>query len=551
MRRAIVESSESSQLSSEVDMTDITLTTGTASASSAVPMLTSRVVGRWKDAGPPPAAKAEPQPRKDDNPRHQRSPLVPFLISTIIHTLALITLALVTYTIPFRSGVGVTARIGDTASVVRLETIHEVSASEVQRSGANADEPIDVHLAASEPSAIQLAVESAVVKSEDEFAELPAVILNHSGGQTSSLTRLPGGGLSGRAPERRIELGKKYGASEASEQAVDEALRYLAAHQRNDGSWSFNLKLDPCNGQCSHSTKGGDSPAPSTAATGLALLAFLGAGHTHLDGSPYAQTVRRGIYFLRSVAAETDAGYDWQKGSMYGHGIALMALGEALSMTTERGKERESDLYELVEKGSQFSCIAQHFGGSWGYYPNSPGDTTVTGWQVLSLIAAKRSRVDLQTRTLEQAKEFLFTTSKERKFWFGYKGPPGEPTTTAIALTLLLYLGETPDYTPMMIALSDMAQRGPTLNNIYHDYYATLALHHSRHRDWDTWNQKLRDHLVKTQVHTGHESGSWHFEDKYGDVGGRLYTTAMCALTLEVYYRYLPLYEPIEEFPID
>ena len=103
----------------------------------------------------------------------------------------------------------------------------------------------------------------------------------------------------------------------------------------------------------------------------------------------------------------------------------------------------------------------------------------------------------------------------------------------------------------MYEALSELAERGPTKTNIYHDYYATLALHHARHPDWDRWNTQLRDHLVATQATEGHERGSWHFDDRWGNVGGRLYTTAMCAMTLEVYYRYLPLYGAVdEEFPL-
>ena len=76
------------------------------------------------------------------------------------------------------------------------------------------------------------------------------------------------------------------------------------------------------------------------------------------------------------------------------------------------------------------------------------------------------------------------------------------------------------------------------------------ARYHSRHHAWDEWNSKLRDHLVRTQAKKGHEAGSWHFADPWGDIGGRLYTTAMCAMTLEVYYRYMPLYEKVDDFPL-
>jgi hypothetical protein len=234
---------------------------------------------------------------------------------------------------------------------------------------------------------------------------------------------------------------------------------------------------------------------------------------------------------------------------MYGHGIAVLAMSEALAMTS-REQAGDADLHRLVSRGASFTCNAQHENGSWGYVPGSPGDMTVSAWQVLSLIAAKKNRVDIHTNALSSAKSFVLSTCKDRDFWFGYKGPPGEETTTAIGLALMLYLGQSAEYTPFYNALTDLADRGPKLSNVYHDYYATLALHHSRHHAWDEWNSKLRNHLIRTQEKKGHEAGSWHFDDPWGDIGGRLYTTAMCAMTLEVYYRYMPLYEKVDDFPL-
>ena len=120
----------------------------------------------------------------------------------------------------------------------------------------------------------------------------------------------------------------------------------------------------------------------------------------------------------------------------------------------------------------------------------------------------------------------------------------------AIGLTLLLYLGETPGTAPFDRSIDRMAARGPALTNVYHDYYAAIALHHTRHRDWDRWYGELRDHLIATQSKEGHQRGSWHFKDRWGDIGGRLYTTAMCTMILEVSYRFLPMYGNGEEFPL-
>ena len=83
---------------------------------------------------------------------------------------------------------------------------------------------------------------------------------------------------------------------------------------------------------------------------------------------------------------------------------------------------------------------------------------------------------------------------------------------------------------------------GPSQNNMYYNYYATQVLYHWQGPEWQSWNARMRDYLISTQAAKGHEAGSWHFPDSYGDRGGRLYNTALAIMTLEVYYRYMPLY---------
>ena len=50
------------------------------------------------------------------------------------------------------------------------------------------------------------------------------------------------------------------------------------------------------------------------------------------------------------------------------------------------------------------------------------------------------------------------------------------------------------------------------------------------------------DQLVRRQSKTGHESGSWWTDYHWTAAGGRLYETSLSVMTLEVYYRHLPLY---------
>jgi len=426
-----------------------------------------------------------------------------------------------------------------------------------------AQNPLEVHADAAEDTPSQITTsENALSSSLSRF--LPAVpgvsstpvehsslasAFENSDGAGPSKIQLPVGGLYARDAKSRGELGQRYGATPASEDAVEAALRWLAAHQQFDGSWTFDLSQEPCNGRCSHSKIASDSATPSTAATGLALLAFLGAGYSHHEGV-YAENVRRGIYYLRDAAKRSDFGWDLQSGSMYGHGIAMMALAEAMAMTRYQGKQ-DSELFSLVNGGASFTMAAQHDKGGWRYVPGSPGDMTVSCWQVLSLISARHGGVLLRTDTLPRAEQYVRGLSKPDVFAFGYQTTDPKRTTTAVGLCMLLYLGRSPKQTTFGMALDRLASAGPKKTDVYHDYYATLALHHARHREWEAWHVPVREHLIKTQATEGHEAGSWHFKDAHGDVGGRLYTTAMSAMILEVYYRYLPLYQNRDEFKLD
>ena len=80
---------------------------------------------------------------------------------------------------------------------------------------------------------------------------------------------------------------------------------------------------------------------------------------------------------------------------------------------------------------------------------------------------------------------------------------------------------------------------------MYYNYYATQIMKQYGGKQWPKWNNKMRDYLVKTQSKEGNETGSWFLGGKSGHSnkrGGRLYSTAMATMTLEVYYRFLPIY---------
>ena len=85
---------------------------------------------------------------------------------------------------------------------------------------------------------------------------------------------------------------------------------------------------------------------------------------------------------------------------------------------------------------------------------------------------------------------------------------------------------------------------------MYSWYYITQAKFHAGGGDWDFWNQKFAREIIRNQ----NEDGSWTSagsnlkENSHGTETnhGPVYATTLAALTLQVYYRFLPSYKPIE-----
>ncbi len=340
-----------------------------------------------------------------------------------------------------------------------------------------------------------------------------------------------GGGLEGRPKEARGKLIRVRGGSSQSEQAVALGLTWLAAHQRNDGGWRINHQEGPCNQRCPDPGTEGST----TAATALALLPFLGANESPKEGE-YQEVVKRGLYYLMSRMRESKLGGDFQEGTMYAQGLSAICLCEAYAMTGD------SELKEYAQKSIDFICNAQHARGGWRYYPGQPGDTTSFGWQFMALKSARMAGLNVPSPVIERAKSYLDSVQSSNGAFYGYMEKGKAPGPTAVALLSRMYTGWNRDDERLRLGIEYLSQQGPSKNDIYFNYYATQALHHYEGPVWERWNSRMRDQLVKTQSHEGHAAGSWFFPDRHGSVGGRLYTTAMCVMILEVYYRYMPLY---------
>jgi len=334
--------------------------------------------------------------------------------------------------------------------------------------------------------------------------------------------------LAVRDPRFRVQVGKHEGATTLTEAAVARALRWLAKEQFGDGHWESTDK------------------SWSTVETSMALLPFLGAGQTPYAGH-YKDNVAKGLrWLIAQQKPDGDLrGATGERPGMYGHGIAAIVLCDAYGLT---GDEL---LHAPAQKALDFIVTAQSKDGGWRYHPGQPGDTSVVGWQLMALQSGRMAGLKVPDETLGFASHFLDRVSHDGGARYAYQpGNNATPTMTAEGLLCRMYLGVRKDDASLVRGVLWLSQDHlPRASepNVYYWYYATQVFHHFGDAPWQTWNAKIRDALVGTQVETGPNAGSWDPQpDPWGRTGGRIFQTALSACTLEVYYRHAPIYRQIK-----
>jgi hypothetical protein len=353
-----------------------------------------------------------------------------------------------------------------------------------------------------------------------------------------------GTGLAGRGAAQRGAMVKANGGNAASEAAVAAALKWLALHQRPDGSWSFDHRNGPCK------TNPGGLAEAYNGATGMALLPFLGAGQTHKEGE-YKQTVKGGLaYLVRSMKLkEGGAGDLTDGGTMYTHGICSIVLCEAYAMTNDR------ELMAPAQAAVNYIVFAQDpVGGGWRYAAKQPGDTSVVGWQLMALKSAHMAYLNVPPATVKGASAFLDSVQVDSGSGYGYTNPGDGAATTSVGLLSRMYLGWKKDNGALQRGVDKLSKMGPSKNNMYFNYYATQIMRHYGGDEWTKWNNVMRDQYVNSQAKEGAEKGSWYIAGDHGsERGGRIYCTSMATMVLEVYYRHMPIYGKAaaeDDFPL-
>lgn len=343
------------------------------------------------------------------------------------------------------------------------------------------------------------------------------------------------------APDR-ARLAERQGATPETERAVKAALKWLADNQESDGRWNARRHGAGRETRTAGRDRQGAGSHADTGMTGLALLAFLASGHTHQDGD-YRDSVRRGVEFLLRIQ-RSDGGLGGDAANfeyMYCHAMATLALSEALGMTGDPALEGP------VRKALRYTLANQNpTSGGWRYNPWDPGDTSQLGWQWMALKSGELAGIPIPADARAGVIRFLGSVSYGvHRGLAAYR--PGEAVTrpmTAEALVCRQLLGLSPESPSAREAGASLLEQlpGQGEDNVYYWYYATLAMYQLQGVYWARWNEALQARLVATQLTKGPAAGSWDPDPIWGGYGGRVYSTALSALCLEVYYRYLPLY---------
>jgi antitoxin component YwqK of YwqJK toxin-antitoxin module len=339
--------------------------------------------------------------------------------------------------------------------------------------------------------------------------------------------------------------------------AIEDALDWLARHQDADGRWSSSAFSERCKSRGDEVCDGAGLDGHAVGVTGLALLAFLRAGHGLEHGAHRDAVVRGTGWLLRQQLSTGVYGERRSYEHVYSHCIATWALSEVLLLD---GAERAPTLAPSVQRAVDAIEAMRNRGDvpGWRYEmrPELEADTSVTGWATHALLAARRAGAEVDPDALAAGLALVerFTGDNGR---VGYDAPgsfsartpenmerfphadAGEPLTS-IGVLVRLGVAAATGAAADGDALARHAQllRQPpewdpeSGRDYYYWMWGAQAARALGGTTWTAWPDALRRELVHHQEQRGERKGSWPASSAWSYVGGRVYATAALAIAL-------------------
>jgi hypothetical protein len=361
-----------------------------------------------------------------------------------------------------------------------------------------------------------------------------------------------GGSISGRGGRRSLVA--RF-SGQRTEPAVDGGLEWLKNHQDEEGMWDCDgfMKHDKVPPVCDGAGNAMYDPGVS----GLALLAFLGAGETHKHGR-YRKTVGAGLRYLKQIQdPEGCFGPRTTTHFTYNHAIGALAMTEAYAMTmSPLFKTSAQNAIDFVHK-----CQNPYLAWRYGVRPQD-NDTSVSGWMIMALKSARIAGLRVDDAAFEGMKAWLDKVTEPEYGRAGYTARgtgPARPqdlmdkypadkseSLTAVGILSRIFVGEDPRKSEMIAKGAELCMKAlPVWDEAsgaidhYYWYYATLALYQVGGPVWNRWNESIKTAIIDNQRKDPVSfKGSWDPVDPWGGEGGRVYSTAVLVMCMEVYYRY-------------
>jgi hypothetical protein len=304
--------------------------------------------------------------------------------------------------------------------------------------------------------------------------------------------------------------------------AVHDALAWFSANQSDTGAW------DPA--------RWGGKREYAMSLTGMALLALLSQAEA-LTGPAQRAAVERGLGFV--VGQQAGDGRFGPSGdcAMYNHGIATLALVRGYAAT---GDNR---LKGPIDRALRFIRSQQMPSGGWGYRDTAPEapNTSISVWQLNALLLAQEAGWPDDEHHLKRGLRWL-SGMVDGGGLFGYRGPD-DTSGSRVSLTAMgascmldpavLRMADQTIIERVRRALPDVASRDEGCSDFYRDYFLARALRADGTRQCASLLVERQRALLARRSGSGPNAGSWDTVDRWSAVGGRIYTTAMAAMSLQ------------------